>query len=67
MNNNKYPKPNLLDPIMCEKIIKTLNPPPEDYWAPTKNSFQSFYQNFNQTYEQMFLIIKLNHLIYETN
>lgn len=46
MNTNKRLKPNLLDPIIEKKIIKTLKPPKEDYWAPTKNTFQSFYQNY---------------------
>lgn len=46
MNANKRLKPNLLDPILEKKIIKTLKPPQEDYWAPTKTTFQSFYQKY---------------------
>ena len=44
MNANKKIKPNLLDPIIEKKIVKTLNPQEEDYWGPTKNVFQHFYQ-----------------------
>jgi len=46
MNKNKRLKPNLLDPMVEKKIIKTLKPIKEDYWAPTKNTFQSFFQNY---------------------
>ena len=46
MNNNKCIRPNLLDPIMKKKIIKTLNPPVEDYWAPTKSGAKSFIENY---------------------
>lgn len=46
MNNNKRLKPNLVDPIMSKRIIKTLAPEKPDYWAPTKNSLRSFYNNF---------------------
>ncbi|MEM3062060.1 MAG: hypothetical protein QW303_00750 [Nitrososphaerota archaeon] len=46
MNNYKRLKPNLLDPIVEQKIIKTLNPPKEDLWAPAKNSFRNFYQHY---------------------
>ncbi|AGC02053.1 hypothetical protein H012_gp406 [Acanthamoeba polyphaga moumouvirus] len=52
---NKQIKPNLVDPILQKKIFKTLNPPVEDYWAPTKNSFQNFYKNFIRP--NIFLII----------
>lgn len=46
MNTNKRLKPNLLDPAIPQKIIKTLNPPKPDYWAPTKSTFQNIYQNY---------------------
>lgn len=52
---NKQVKPNLVDPMLQKKIFKTLNPPVEDYWAPTKNSFQNFYKNFIRP--NIFLII----------
>ncbi|AGF85213.1 membrane protein [Moumouvirus goulette] len=52
---NKQIKPNLVDPMLQKKIFKTLNPPVEDYWAPTKNSFQNFYKNFIRP--NIFLII----------
>ncbi len=32
MNKNNRLKPNLLDPVIKQKIIKTLNPVKEDYW-----------------------------------
>ncbi len=46
MDNYKYLKPKLVDPIIGKKIIKTLTPPKKDYWEPTKNTCQSFYQNY---------------------
>lgn len=46
MNNIKHIKPNLIDPILEKKIIKTLNPPKEDYWGPAKNGMQTFYQKY---------------------
>ncbi|XWV26080.1 hypothetical protein QJ857_gp1000 [Tupanvirus soda lake] len=46
MNNNKHLKPNLLDPIMEKKIIKTLKPPNHDYWAPAKSGVKSFFENY---------------------
>lgn len=44
MNINKRLKPNLIDPIMEQKIIKTLKP--ADYWAPTKNVLHDFYKDY---------------------
>jgi hypothetical protein len=66
MNNNKRLKPNLLDPIIEKKIIKTLKPPQEDYWAPTKSSFQSFYKNYIRSNMMLviFIIIIIMFLIY---
>lgn len=46
MNYNKHIKPNLLEPIISKKIIRTLNPPKEDYWEPTKNTMTQFYHNY---------------------
>lgn len=43
--NNKLPKPNLIDPIIRKRIMKTLMPEKPDYWGPTRNSFRSFYNN----------------------
>ena len=65
-NNNRHIKPNLVDPIIEKKIIKTLNPPREDYWAPTKNILQSFYQNYIKTNIPLiiFIIILILFLIY---
>lgn len=57
MNNNKRLKPNLLDPIIGQKIIKTLNPPVEDYWAPTKNNFVSFYHNYIKQNTSLIIMI----------
>lgn len=66
MNTNKQLKPNLVNPIVKEKIIRTLNPPKEDYWAPTKNVFQSFYQNYIKPniYLILFLIFLIVLLVY---
>jgi len=66
MNNNKHLKPNLLDPIVEKKIMKTLNPPKEDYWAPTKNGFKSVYDKFIRPNIGLviFIIIIIFFLIY---
>lgn len=66
MYKNKRLKPKLLDPIIEKKIIKTLKPPQEDYWAPTKNSFQSFFQNYIRpnVYLIIFIIIICLLLLY---
>lgn len=67
MYKNKYLKPNLVDPFIEEKIIKTLKPQPmEDYWAPTKNSIHSFYIDYiiPNIYIIIFIIIILILLVY---
>jgi hypothetical protein len=46
MNNYKHLKPNLLDPIIKKKIIKTLKLPVNDYWAPVKSGLKSFIENY---------------------
>lgn len=46
MNNNKIMKPNLVDPNIEKKIIKTLNNQNEDYWQPTKNTCKEIYFKF---------------------
>ena len=46
MNINKRLKPNLVDPIIGQKILKTLKPPKEDYWEPTRNVAKSFYNDY---------------------
>ena len=66
MNNTKRIKPNLVDPIIEKKIIKTLAPPKEDYWAPTKNGFQTFYQTYikpNMAFV-IFILLVIVFLIY---
>lgn len=55
MNINKRLKPNLIDPIMEQKIIKTLKPP--DYWAPTKNVFNEFYKDYIRPNMVLIIII----------
>lgn len=55
MNNSKHLKPNLVDPLISKKIIKTLDTSKENYWEPAKNSFWSFYQNYIRP--NIFLII----------
>jgi|SRR5271154_4061104 len=66
MNKNNRLKPNLLDPIIKQKIIKTLNPVKEDYWEPTKNIFQTFYQKYIRPniYLILFIIFILLVLLY---
>ena len=44
MNNNKHLKPNLIDPLIERKIIKTLKPQENDYWKPAKSGFKSFFE-----------------------
>ena len=46
MNVNKNVRPDLLDPIVEKKIMKVLNPPVEDYWAPAKTGLRGFYHNY---------------------
>lgn len=46
MNKPIKLKPNLVDPELIRKIKKTLRPPQEDYWEPTKNTFQTLYDNY---------------------
>lgn len=46
MNINKKLKPNLVDPKYRLKINKTLNPPKQDYWKPTKNVLQMVYSDY---------------------
>jgi hypothetical protein len=46
MNINKKIKPNLTNPILKQKIIKTINPPINDYWKPTKNFIVHVYEDY---------------------
>jgi hypothetical protein len=52
-------KPNLLDPIIGKKIIRTLMPPRDDYWAPVKSSLRTFYQKYIKTNILLVIIIVL--------
>ena|SRR5579872_7459890 len=56
---NKPLKPNLVDQIMTQKIVKTLKPPTEDYWGPTRNLAQNFYQRFIKPNIYLLLFILL--------
>lgn len=64
--NHKRLKPNLVDPILQQKLMKTLAPPKEDYWAPTKNIFQTTYQNYIKPniWLIIFIIVLLLLLLY---
>lgn len=45
----KQTKPNLVDPIIQKKIIKTLKPKEfikDDYWKPTKSFSLSIYEKY---------------------
>jgi len=59
-------QPNLIDPIIGKKIVKTLNPPIQDYWKPTKMTFLSFYQDYIKPniYLVIFICIILILLLY---
>lgn len=46
MNINKQTKPNLIDPIIKQKLINTIKKPKVNYWEPTKNFFEDFYENY---------------------
>ncbi len=39
-------KPELIDPYMEKKIIKTLKPKNVDNWEPVKNAVKTFYHNY---------------------
>lgn len=39
-------KPNLVDPIIEQNLIKKFNPPKEDYWGPTKQSAGNIYKDY---------------------
>lgn len=55
MNQNKKLKPNLLDPLLEKKIIKTLTPVQDDYWGPTKNFLKNVFEKYIKP--NIFLII----------
>lgn len=57
MNINKHFKPNLLDPIVKKRIVKAMNPPKDDYWAPTKTTARSFYQNYIKSNIGFFIVL----------
>jgi len=57
MYKPKHLKPNLIDSTLRDKIIKTLNPPKEDYWAPTKTSVKSIFEKYIKPNYLFFLII----------
>ena len=42
----KQVKPKLLDSNFHKKIVDTLNPPKDDYWAPAKNSFNKIFNSY---------------------
>lgn len=55
--SRKYIRPNLVEPILKQKIVKTLNPKVEDYWAPTKNTAQSFVRNYIKPNMWFFIVL----------
>lgn len=57
MNINKKLKPNLVDPKYRAKIGKTLNPPEDDYWKPTKNVAQTIYADYVRPNIWLFVLI----------
>ena len=38
----KYIKPDLINPVIRQRIIKTIQPPGETQWKPVKKFFSSF-------------------------
>lgn len=59
MNVNKHVKPNLLDPIIEKKIVKTLNGPDNDYWAPAKTTAASFFDTYIRPHIVLVIFIAL--------
>jgi len=62
-------KPDLLNPILKQKIIQTINPPREDYWGPVKDLFSDIYMDYIKPniYLVIFIIIIIIILIYRYN
>lgn len=54
---NKTLKPNLIDPLLTNRIVKTLKPATQDYWGPTRNLAQNVYQKFIKPNIYFFLFI----------
>lgn len=57
MNANPYLKPDLLDLNVRRKIMNRLKPPQEDYWAPAKSGFRTFFDNYIKTNIMLVVII----------
>lgn len=52
-------KPNLIDPLIEQKIIKTLNPPIENYWGPAKDNFNYILHNYIKPNIFIFVLLVL--------
>lgn len=59
-------KPNLLDSVVSKEIVQKLNPPKEDYWKPTSNTFKNIYIKYIRTnlWFYVFLVLIIIFLIY---
>lgn len=66
MNKNGRIKPNLLDPMIEKKIVKTLQIPKDNFWVPTKNSFVNCYKKYMRPniFLIIFIIVIIIFLIY---
>lgn len=53
----KHFKPNLVDPFLEKKIIKTLKPVEYDYWAPTKSTANSFWNKYGKKYILLWILL----------
>jgi len=59
-------KPNLLNPIVRQRLVNAIKPPVEDYWKPVKNRCSSLYENYilPNIYLVIFIIFVIVVLIY---
>lgn len=62
----KYIKPDLINPVIRQRIIKTIQPPGETQWKPVKKFFSSLYEDYiiPNIYLVLFIIFVIFVLIY---
>lgn len=66
MNHKQKIKPNLLDPLIEKKIMKTLVQPKDDYWEPAKITANTFYHDYikKNVWVVIIIILLILFLIY---
>lgn len=62
----KYIKPDLVNPVIRQRIIKTIQPPGKTQWKPVKKFFSSLYEDYiiPNIYLVLFIIFVIFVLIY---